>query len=543
MCGIIGYLDRTSPIDADEFNRMRDKLKHRGPDGSGSKFFKNYTIALGHRRLSIVDLSDTASQPMTNSDSSIWLTYNGEIYNYELLKSELIDKKYVFRSNSDSEVLIHGYDEWGIKGLLDKINGIFAFAIWDSRLDKLIIARDRFGVKPFYYFTQESKFIFASELKAIIDYDKIAFDIDKNALADFLIYSYVPSPKSIFKNIKKLQPGHYLTYSYKTNEISTSKYWSVTIRNDIVSLDYAQDKVTDLIDSSIRGNLIGDVPIGIFLSGGYDSTLLLQKLVDIKDHVNSFTVGYENLKVSEHLLARKISNVFNTNHHEKIIHENYDLYEIIDEVTDYYDEPYAYTSMIPYYIISKEAAKKNKVVLAGDGGDEAFAGYKWYNQVFNYQKYLSLKGRVKQLLYGEKNLLLKKYDSKMSNSYNFFTNNDFLQIDLKYLLYKRGLSFYSDNYINKVDYLKRFQYLDLNTFLPEACLTRADRSSMANGLEVRVPYLDHHIFDFLYSLDTNVYFNSNKKKILIRNNISKQVAKEVFNAPKPALASKAITLL
>ena len=203
----------------------------------------------------------------------------------------------------------------------------YRVCIWDSRLDKLIITRDRFGVKPFYYFTQESKFIFASELKAIIDYDKIAFDIDKNALADFLIYSYVPSPKSIFKNIKKLQPGHYLTYSYKTNEISTSKYWSVTIRNDIVSLDYAQDKVTDLIDSSIRGNLIGDVPIGIFLSGGYDSTLLLQKLVDIKDHVNSFTVGYENLKVSEHLLARKISNVFNTNHHEKIIHENYDLYE------------------------------------------------------------------------------------------------------------------------------------------------------------------------------------------------------------------------
>jgi asparagine synthase (glutamine-hydrolysing) len=541
MCGIIGYFSDGDPIDVKMFNRMRDKLEHRGPDGKNSVLLENDTIALGHRRLSIVDLSISASQPMTNSDSSIWLTFNGEIYNYQKIREELLKKKYIFKSKSDSEVLIHGYHEWGVEKLLDKIDGIFAFAIWDTKEDKLTIARDRFGVKPVYYYLENNKFIFASEPKAIIEDDKINFAIDKNALADFFIYSYVPSPESIYKNIKKLQPGHYLTYSNISKELKIEKYWEIKFDSNVIDDDFAKKKAANLIENSIKSNLIGDVPIGVFLSGGYDSTLLLQNITKFNNNVNSFTVGYKNLELSEHFLAREISSTFNSNHFETIIDENYDLFNILDEISYFYDEPFAYSSMIPYYIISKEAVKKNKVVLAGDGADEAFAGYKWYSQIYKYQKSLTFKTKIKHFLYGEKNILLDKYDSKMSNTYRFYIDNKILSRDSMNRINTRGLSAYNSNYLKNVNYMKRFQYLDLMTFLPESCLTRADRSSMANGLEVRVPYLSYKIFEFLYSLKTSVYYKNNIQKVLIRKNISKKISNDVLDAPKSGFSFKSIS--
>ena len=336
MCGIVGHLKIAESINPQLFDQMRDTLQHRGPDGSGTQILNNNKIALGHRRLSIIDLSNFGKQPMCNEDATIWLTFNGEIYNFEKIRTELQEKGHIFISKTDSEVLVHGYEEWGVEELLSKLNGMFAFAIWDQKEQKLVAARDRFGIKPFYFYHDSKQFIFASELKAIIMEPSVKREVDFSSVSDFLVYRFIPSPKSIYENIKKLPPAHYLIYDFANSTYKTVKYWKLESKNErLNSYSEIVEKCEALLMTSIKEHLVSDVPIGIFLSGGYDSSSIVHYMSKLGYPVKSFTIGFENWGESEHEYARIISEKYFTSHYERILPPT--LGSHISDLVYYYD--------------------------------------------------------------------------------------------------------------------------------------------------------------------------------------------------------------
>jgi len=530
MCGILGQINKTYPIDPTVFNRMRDKLIHRGPDGEGTQILEEGKVALGHRRLSIIDLSENGRQPMCNEDKSIWLTFNGEIYNFVHLKKTLEQQGHKFKSNTDSEVIIHGYEQWGIQGLLQKLKGMFAFGLWDAHKQRLVAARDRFGIKPFYYYEDEKSFIFASEIKAINDNPNVKRTLDKSSLADYFTYSYVPHPSSIWEDIKKLPPATYLTRDLNgCDRDSPVKYWSLSLANDIISSAEAVEQADHLIKHSVNEHLLSDVPVGIFLSGGYDSSTVLSHIGREKE-ISSFSIGFADSKKSEHLVASRIASEFNTKHHEELFHKDQNNFELLKQLSYFYDEPFAISSMIPYYQVSKLASKHNKVVLVGDGGDEAFAGYKWHYSINDYFSSWSL-NRVKNIFRSKNELLIELYAKAMTGISREVYNSSIISKDIALRVRERGYFNYR-NYLIDDELIKKLQYLDFNTFIPEPCLTRADRSSMANSLEVRVPFLDHEIFEFTFSLHPSVYFKPNIKKYLLYENLKKHIDSSILNLPK-----------
>lgn len=534
MCGIIGQLNfLNKKIDINLFNSMRDTLTHRGPDDFGTNLFKGDTIALGHRRLSIIDLSGDGKQPMCNEDKSVWITFNGEIYNHLLLREELISSGHIFKSKSDTEVLIHGYEEWGTENLLKKIKGMYAFAIYDQNNNKLIAARDRFGIKPFYYYQDNEKLIFASEIKAITKNPKFKKEIDNSSIADFFTYSYVPNPKTIWKNTKKLSPACFFEIDLNNKcDIKEEKYWNLKSGNTIISDKDAVEKANALIQRATKEHLTSDVPVGIFLSGGYDSSTLLMHMKDLQYNVNSFSIGFENSNRSEHLIARDISSTFGSNHHENILSEETDNFSLLEKLAFYFDEPFAISSMIPYYRVSELASQFSKVAIVGDGGDEAFGGYKWHYAIDNYYKNLTLKQRIKGFFLNKSELNVQMYNKWMTGVYDELINTNLINKDISEMAKKQGLFLFKKHYNKNISPVKSWQLLDVHTFIPEPCLTRADRSSMANSLEVRVPFLDHEIFEFTFQLNEKTYMKHGIKKFLIHENLKNKVNKEVIDMPK-----------
>ena len=534
MCGIVGQINYTGDkIDRVLFDSMRDALTHRGPDGYGTELLHNESIAFGHRRLSIIDLSDNGKQPMSNEDGSVWVTFNGEIYNFNNLKKELVSKGHVFKSKSDTEVLIHGYEEWGIKNLLKKLKGMFAFAIYDQNNNKLIAARDRFGIKPFYYYKDHEKLIFASELKAITKNPKFKKEIDNSSIADFFTYSYVPNPKTIWKNTKKLSPASFFEIDInKTCDIHEEKYWKLKSGNNIVSDKDAIEKANILIHRATKEHLTSDVPVGLFLSGGYDSSTLLMHMKDLKYDVNSFSIGFDNSNRSEHLIARDISSTFGSNHYENILSEEADTFSLLEKLAFNFDEPFAISSMIPYYLASELAIQHSKVVIVGDGGDEAFAGYKWHYEINNYYKNLTLKKRIKEFILSKSELNIQMYNKWMTGVYDELINTSLVNKDISDMAKKQGLFLFKKYYDETISPVKSWQLLDVHTFIPEPCLTRADRTSMAHSLEVRVPFLDHEIFEFTFQLNEKTYIKNGIKKFLIHQNLKNRVRKEIIDMPK-----------
>lgn len=532
MCGIVGHINRANPINLELFNSMRDTLFHRGPDDAATQILNFGSVALGHRRLSIIDLSEDGKQPMCNEDGKVWLTFNGEIYNFQELKNELKRCGHIFKSKTDSEVLIHGYEEWGIENLLVKLKGMFAFAIWDDRVKKLFAGRDRFGIKPFCYYQDDQQFIFASEIKAIIKAPTTKRELDKSALADFFTYSYVPSPKSIWKHIRKLPPATFMIYEPETNKIKIKEYWQLRIDNKFISREEAIEQTNFLIRKATKEHMVSDVPVGLFLSGGYDSTTLLMHMKDLGYNVSSFSIGFENSKRSEHKQARKIAAIFGSNHCEEVLPENLDTFSLLQKLAYYYDEPFAISSMIPYYYVSNLASNHTKVVLAGDGGDEAFAGYNWHYHIQKYYNYPTWRSKLKQVYYGREKILLEQYNRWMTGVYNDVIQNNILEYSLLQKIKKQGLWLFKEYYLRDENPVKAFQYLDVNTFLSEHCLVRADISSMANSLEVRVPFLDHEIFEFTFGLSIDVYFDKKINKHLIKENLNGRVDNDILDMPK-----------
>jgi asparagine synthase (glutamine-hydrolysing) len=534
MCGIIGEIQKSTLVDINQFNTLRDLMFHRGPDGCGTEVINERNVALGHRRLSIIDLSENAKQPMCNEDSTLWITFNGEIYNFQELKAEL--SHHTFKSNSDTEVLIHGYEEWGIEKLLPKLKGMFAFGIWDDKKQQLIFARDRFGIKPFVYQHTQNHFIFASEIKCIAHQQGFNKNINQDALADYFTYSYVPYPLTIWEGVFKLPPAHYGILNLKTFDLQLEKYWDLSLGNALVTADEAIDKVHQLIDKATSQHLISDVPIGLFLSGGYDSTTLLMKMLDSGYKPDVYTIGFPGNENDETKQAKAIAKHFGVKHFIEDVPAGVNVVELLRELSVFYDEPFAGNSMINNYLIARTTVKHAKVAFSGEGADEVFGGYKWHRKIEKYYE----QGLFKRLLknwktgiFDPKTEFLKLYNRSMLGVLEENNKQEIINQDLTQRMKQRNLwHFEKYNNTNITDHVKRTQYVDTHTFIPNHCLQRADLSSMANSLEVRVPFLDHEIYEYVFSLNRSVYMKKGSKKFFLEERLKNQIPDSVLNMPK-----------
>ena len=532
MCGILGQINITESINVSLFNEMRDTLSHRGPDGGSSQFLNGGKVALGHRRLSIIDLSEDGTQPMTNENSTIWLTFNGEIYNYKELTSELHKLGHIFISQTDSEVLIHGYEEWGIEGLLSKIKGMFAFAIWDQTEKKLFLAKDRFGIKPLYFTHSSSYLIFGSEIKSLVKNPLVSRELDFSSIADFLVYRFIPSPNSIFEKVKKLPAAHYLEYSLADNSLSIHKYWNLDIDNIRINKNKLTQRVEELLIQSIQEHLISDVPVGVFLSGGYDSSTLVHFMHQLSYPTQAFSIGFEGWENSEHHAAKIVADKYQAEYHEQILDS--EMISVTEKTPFHYDEPLGGSSFLPTFKVSELASKKVKVVLGGDGGDEVFGGYNWYHKIMaeNTGFFKSLKNKVKSSLNGYQDPILQQYFWKMSwAGYTYQEVKELIHIPRNRHIQDDNLWLYK-KYDLKTSNLKRLQNLDFHTFLPELILPKVDRASMAYSIEVRVPFLDHKLVEFLMGLDYRSYFSPSTQKFALHQIIKNHLPAEIMNKKK-----------
>lgn len=530
MCGILGVYQNNSSLNKEYFSSCLNSMAFRGPDDSGVEKL-NENLIFGHRRLSIIDLSANGHQPMFSEDKTYAIVFNGEIYNYKSLKVTLENLGHSFRSNTDTEVILQGYIEWGLSNLLERLKGMFSFVIYDKAQNKLIGARDRFGMKPFYYHHSEYKFGFSSSLKALKSVISEEPSINQEALIDYFNYSHIPNPQTIWKDFHKLPPAHCFHFDLSESSLIIKKYWELKTGNAQIPLKEASNQFDELLEASIRDHLVSDVPVGLFLSGGYDSSAVLDKMAKYTKGINTFSIGFEGSDRSEHLVAEKLAKIYQTNHQALLVKSSDDPMTWMEELVDYLDEPYAISSMIPYFLVSKLAAKHNKVVLVGDGGDELLAGYNWH---YNIAEVEQQEWFVKRLRFlkngGYTSFISKKYGKVMGvpkpSDLRIF-NDDF-----SYQMEKKRLRAYTNVFKRTGFMVKDMQWLDLSTFLPEPALTRADRMSMASSLEVRVPFLDHELFEFVYGLHPKSYFDPQIKKVLLAESLKKSEASFIMSLPK-----------
>ena len=527
MCGINGYIDINEKIDLSIIQSMTDKLIHRGPD-SGSVFIsKNQHLSFGHRRLSFLDLSSIGNQPMISNNGEVVITFNGEIYNYLELKAELA-QVYDFKTNTDTEVIIAGYEKWGIE-VVNKLKGMFAFGLFDQKLNKLFLVRDRFGIKPMYYSFLDSKLFFASELKAILAPKIIKQEIDFSAFADYFVYRYIPSPKTIWKGINKLPPSTYATINLYDLSYGLTEYWKLKASDKTVSQVEIVNEVRAIITKSVLNHVRADVPIGSFLSGGYDSSAILLFMKKLKMSPETFTIGFSDWERSEDHFAKIVAKHLQvTNQSIEADEKSLDLVNSMSEV---YDEPIADISIIPTYMVSQLASTKVKAVLSGEGADEIFGGYTWQYDFYKKRHYGTLLSKLKQKMFG-------------IDTVSFYANamvmGKFDKDELKKMLHPRLHRFipndvhwfYRKNFDANLSPLKSIQLLDIKCFMGELVLTKIDRASMANSLEVRVPFLNHELIEFIFSLDENSYFDIKQTKKVLFEQIKEELPTLILNRKK-----------
>lgn len=530
MCGIVGYggFQKKTLLDT-----AIEKIHHRGPDDSGEEYFDG--VALGNVRLAIIDLSKKGHQPMFNHDKSLCITFNGEIYNFKDVR-KLLEKKYKFKSNSDTEVILCAYEEWGVK-CLEKLSGMFSFVIYDRKKKLLFAARDRLGQKPLKYYYANGTFIFASEIKAILSLLNSKPEIDPVAIDDFLTLQYVPTPKTGFKNIYKLPAAHYLIY--KNGKVSIQKYWSLNFRKKI-TLSESQwcDLVYDEIERVVRSHLVSDVPVGALLSGGLDSSIVVALMAkNSSRRINTFSIGFDDKKFDETNYARVVSEMYNTKHTEFRITSD-ELLNNIASLADVYDEPLGDNSILPTLLLSKKTAKKVKVALTGDGGDENFAGYDRYTFVDLARSISESPKMIKSATRFAGNVAFGLYPSKFTERMNrFFSSVDspfyrkyinynlFFTLAVKRHLYSRDFrkkvagndtyGIFRTVYNKELSDLDNALNIDINTYLPDDLLYKSDAASMANSLELRSPFLDHILMEKMASMPASMKIRlTQKKKIL-----------------------------
>jgi len=578
MCGIAGFI---SPFFNNNFEKavssMLNKIEHRGPDDEGIWFDSNYGIALGHRRLSIVDLSSAGHQPMISQCKKYYIVFNGEIYNHNFLREELPDS-IKWKGHSDTETLINAISYWGLKKSLEKLVGMFAFAVWNIDEKKLILARDRLGEKPLYFGFRGETMLFASELKAIEAFPADPLSIDRISLEKYLIYGYVPSPNTIYEGIYKLPPGNFLELSLddikKRSLPNFSQYWSfdsITTRqlSDPFSGSTmkAIDHLENLLKISISGQLLGDVPIGAFLSGGIDSSTVVAIMQSqSRKPINTFTIGFEELKYDESKSAKAISSHLGTNHFEFFLTPK-DALNSIPRLSEIYDEPFSDVSQIPTFLISKFASNKVKVCLSGDGGDELFCGY--YRHIAGPIIYKILKNIPLPLRKGIATFIKFFPPSSWDRFYycmesilpkflriNFpglkiYKISELINCKNLYEIYLSLISSWSDtkNLISNSQYLKEnlkdnqfnfrdkeshqmMMYLDSINYLPNDILVKVDRAAMSSSLETRMPLLDHRLVEFAWSIPFEYKVQNKRTKWLLREVLKRYLPDYLVEKPK-----------
>jgi asparagine synthase (glutamine-hydrolysing) len=576
MCGICGKVSyHENPVDENLLRRMCRAFAYRGPDdcgvythnGAGSNVHPVH-VGLGHRRLSIIDLSSAGHQPMSNEDGTIWIIFNGEIYNFKEIRADLEKKGHTFRSDTDTEVLIHLYEEKGINAV-DFLNGMFAFALWDASEEKLWVCRDRIGIKPLVYYWNDEQFVFASEIKALLTDQSISKELDYEALLLYLAFNYVPAPYTIFKGIKKLKPGQHLCVQNKNLEVK--EYWDTPHKADaeIASLPFSeqkkifQERLYQHLESAVNCRMIADVPLGAFLSGGIDSSIIVALMARYSDKpVKTFSIGFKDDNLFDETdYARQVANLYHTDHHEfKLTYT--DLVDVFVNALSTFDEPFADSSAIPTYIVSRETREYVTVALSGDGGDELFAGYRSYLGEYWYSKYMLIPGLLRRPLFEkligsfpdsrDNNLLeyirrVKKFIKGTKGSFperllslkeifpqeirqrillNFDINSNASKEDPALKWIQNILQTYQGDRINSM------LYSDFKDSLPGDMLTKVDWMSMKNSLEVRVPFLDHHVVELAFQMQGFLKLYKGKTKYILKETFKKLLPASLLRRPK-----------
>jgi len=530
---------------------MANSLAHRGPDDAGewSRTFRlgelEYSIGFGHRRLAILDLTPAGHQPMSSEDSMVTIAYNGEIYNFRQLRKELIERGKRFRSECDTEVLIEAYREWGLDAL-NRLNGMFAFALWDHAKGQLLLARDRLGIKPLYFRHADGVLTFASELRALRRHTTFDAPIDRVALANFVRHGYVPGPRSIYEGVWKLQPAHLLLW--KEGVVHQSRYWEIQpeIEPSLVrTSEEASRHLETILGDAVERQLVSDVPLGAFLSGGIDSSAVAALMKErASGPVKTFSVGFDNPDYNEAHYARRVAEHLGTDHTELYVREA-DAVAAAYEIPDLYDEPFADSSAIPTVLLSRLTRKAVTVALSGDGGDELFGGYTHYHKLQRLLGLFSLPFPVRKRLSGlasycpassiRNGLLHLRQRDHAALAFQLSSGSDEETLEL---LCGQGTAAPNEVYLKAFrdapvsDPVRRTMIADSKVYLPDDILTKVDRASMSVGLEARVPLLDHHVVSFAAGLPLRLLWGSGGDKAPLRALVYRRLPGALFNRPK-----------
>ena len=542
MCGFAGYIHNYGTFDKEEvIHKMADRIKHRGPDDA--HYYIDDGIALGFRRLSIIDL-EGGRQPILNEDGSLVLLFNGEIYNYQELREELIKAGHVFTTKTDSETILHGYEEYG-KKILDRLRGMFAFIIWNKNTKELFGARDIFGIKPFYYYKKGKEFMFGSEIKSFLSHPNFEKELDEDMIPLYLSYEYSPDERTIFKNVFKLPGAH--CFTYKNGELKVERYYKIEYKiEDDKSLEYWEDAITKEFTESVSMHQIADVEVGCFLSSGVDSSYVVKEISKGTKKVKTFSVGYEEEKYSELPYAQDFSNVIGVpNIANKVSADEF--FDAVPEIQYYMDEPLPNPSEIPLYFLAKNARRYVKVVLSGEGADELFGGYPMYLAGGHFDHYSHKVPRPVRKVLGTvakhcpnfkgKNFLvrgaMKPYQRFMRANYVFQSAER--QKFLKRPITSKVPEEYSKRYFDEVSNLDeptQLQYVDMHTWMIYDILLKADRMSMANSLELRVPFLDKKMLELSTRIPSRYRAANETTKIALRGAAIKQLPERTANKKK-----------
>ena len=542
MCGFAGYIHNYGTFDKEEvIHKMADRIKHRGPDDA--HYYIDDGIALGFRRLSIIDL-EGGRQPILNEDGSLVLLFNGEIYNYQELREELIKAGHVFTTKTDSETILHGYEEYG-KKILDRLRGMFAFIIWNKNTKELFGARDIFGIKPFYYYKKGKEFMFGSEIKSFLSHPNFEKELDEDMIPLYLSYEYSPDERTIFKNVFKLPGAH--CFTYKNGELKVERYYKIEYKiEDDKSLEYWEDAITKEFTESVSMHQIADVEVGCFLSSGVDSSYVVKEISKGTKKVKTFSVGYEEEKYSELPYAQDFSNVIGVpNIANKVSADEF--FDAVPEIQYYMDEPLPNPSEIPLYFLAKNARRYVKVVLSGEGAVELFGGYPMYLAGGHFDHYSHKVPRPVRKVLGTvakhcpnfkgKNFLVR---GAMEPYQRFMRANYVFQSAERQKFLKRPIASkvpeeYSKCYFNEVSNLDeptQLQYVDMHTWMIYDILLKADRMSMANSLELRVPFLDKKMLELSTRIPSRYRAANETTKIALRGAAIKQLPERTANKKK-----------
>lgn len=559
MCGICGKINRdiNKPIDKRLLYAMCRVIQHRGPDDDGFFFYKN--VGLGMRRLSIIDLK-TGEQPIYNEDRTVAIVFNGEIYNFQELRNKLISKGHRFKTKTDTETIVHLYEEKGEECIQD-LRGMFGFAIFDMNKQRLMVARDRFGIKPIYFSLDDETLLFGSELKSLLQYKRLRREFDFFSLNCYFSFMNTIAPDTIFKNVKKLLPGHY--FIYEQGNITIKQYWHFHIPPEEKTKSEAeyQHRLFELLKESVKIRLMSDVPLGVFLSGGIDSSTVVALMSQVTtEPIKTFSIGFEKKEFNELSYAKNVAKLFRTDHHEYVVKP--DATEIIDDLVWFLDEPFSDPSAIPTYFVSKIARENVTVVLTGDGGDEMFGGYQHYQAEMLLNSLRKIPPFIRNTV--TKNLL-KRIPNTPFAKFNYqkdriLKNIDRIDISPEERFFSRHQIYspeekkqlYSDDFINELNshfeigdrllgYLcfpeeqnsiNKTLYLDTHLYLPNDMLMKVDRMSMANSLEARLPLLDHKLAEFVATIPSTMKVMGSCTKYILKQTMSELLPKEILYRQK-----------